>query len=160
MGRGLWWDSQLLQGQFKWLIGDLVLLVNMSGKARQVRDEWKAKLVGASQSLMQVCEVSPLVKRAVTRKMGEMEAIWDKLVKGHSLYCKSAWILLGSSESTEYLRDKARLREEAVQAAETALGEGTEDESVAVVKRLKKSVEMLKAEVEFTIPTLTDFSAE
>ena len=155
-------DSQLLRGSVQVADRVLVLLVitaEMTGRTRQIRDEWEAKLVGASQSLMQVCEASPLVRRAVTRKLGEMEGIWEKLVKNHSFYCKSAGIGLGSSDSTEYLRDKAKLREEAVQAAETALGD-TEDDSVGVVKRLKKSVEMLKAEVEFTIPTLTDFSTD
>ena len=42
----------------------------MSGKAKQGRDEWEVKLVEASQSLMQVCEATPLVRRAVTRKIG------------------------------------------------------------------------------------------
>ena len=64
--------------QFKWLIKVLVLLLitaEMTGRTRQIRDEWEAKLVGASQSLMQVCEASPLARRAVTRKLGEMEGI-------------------------------------------------------------------------------------
>ena len=126
----------------------------MSGKAKQGRDEWEVKLVEASQSLMQVCEATPLVRRAVTRKIGEMEAIWDKFLRHHGLYCKAAGVGLGSAESSEYLREKGKLREEAVQAAEAALGEDTVDESATVVKRLKKSVEMLKSEVKLSIPTL------
>ena len=68
----------------------------MSGKAKQGRDEWEVKLVEASQSLMQVCEATPLVRRAVTRKIGEMEAIWDKFLRHHGLYCKAAGVGLGS----------------------------------------------------------------
>ena len=49
----------------------------MSNQARQSRDELELKLLGASQSLLQVCGASPLVKRAVTRKVTELEA-WLK----------------------------------------------------------------------------------
>ena len=132
----------------------------MAGKARQNRDELETRLIGCHQSLLELCGAIPVQKRAVTRKLGEMEAVWDKLIKSHSLHCKSAGISLGSQESSEFLRDKERVREEAIQAAETVLGEDQEDDSAVKEKRMKKVIDKLKSEVEFAIPTLTDLSTD
>ena len=55
----------------------------MSGKAKQQRDEQELLFTGARRTLQTVCETQPLVKRAVTRKIAELEACWVKLVRYH-----------------------------------------------------------------------------
>ena len=132
----------------------------MSGKARQARDELELQFMGVRRSLQHVCETVPPVKRAVTRKVAEMEAVWGKLVRSHSLYCKAAGVGISSTESSEFMEQKALLKEEVLQTAETILGENAEEESSAVGKRLKRSVELLIAEVEFALPTLTGFTTD
>ena len=132
----------------------------MSGRARQARDELELQFMGVRRALRHVCEAEPLVKRAVTRKVAEMEAVWGKLVKSHSLYCKAAGVGISSTESSEYMEQKALLKEEVLQTAEAILGENAEEESSAVGKRLKRSVELLIAEVEFALPTLTGFTTD
>ena len=107
-----------------------------------------------------VCETTPPVKRAVTRKVAEMKAVWGKLVRSHSLYCKATGVGVSSTESSEYMEQKALLKEEVLQIAETLLGENVEEASSVVGKRLKKSVELLIAEVEFALPTLTGFTTD
>jgi hypothetical protein len=132
----------------------------MYGKARQARDELELQFMGVRRSLQHVCETTPPVKRAVTRKVAELEAVWGKLVRSHSLYCKAAGVGVSSTESSEYMEQKALLKEEVLQIAETLLGENVEEASSVVGKRLKKSVELLIAEVEFALPTLTGFTTD
>ena len=67
---------------------------------------------------------------------------------------------MGSQESSAFLRDKERVREEAIQAAETVLGEDQDDDSAVKVKGIKEVIDKLKSEVEFAIPTLTDLSTD
>ena len=80
----------------------------MSGKAKQNRDELELQFMGVRRSLLHVCEATPVVKRGVSRKVAELEEIWVKLIKSHSLYCKSAGIGISSAESSEYIDQKAR----------------------------------------------------
>ena len=47
----------------------------MSGKAKQSRDELVLQLMGVKSSLIQVCQTKPIVKRAVTRKIAELENV-------------------------------------------------------------------------------------
>ena len=130
----------------------------MSSKARQQRDEWEVKMIGAHQSVLEICGETPVHKRSVTRNLQELENIWQKLTSIHAIYCRAANIGLSSQESTEFLKEKKRLREEAIKATEIALE--VEDEDQVKVKRLKKTVEQLKTEVENTISTVEEFSAE
>ena len=132
----------------------------MAGKARQERDEIEGYLVECHQSLLRLCAANPVQKRQVTKQVGELDKIWAKLMRSHSLFCKSTNIGISSTESSEYLRDKGRLKEEALQASETALGEDVEDEASVKVKRLKKVIARLKSEVEFSISSLTDLSTD
>ena len=130
----------------------------MSGKAKQYRDEWEIKMIGVHQSILEMCAGDAVQKRALTRKMTEMENIWQKLVGSHGAYCRAAKVGLSSPESTEYLREKEKLREEILQAVEKALE--VEDKDLGSVKRLKKVLEQLKAEVEVSISAQEDFSIE
>ena len=132
----------------------------MSGKAKQNRDELVLQFMGVRSSLQQVCETSPVMKRAVTRKVADLEQIWEKLIRSHSLYCKVAAVGIESSESNEFIDQKARLKEEALQLADNALGENVEEDSAVVGKRLQRSVELLAAEVEFAMPALSGFSTD
>ena len=132
----------------------------MSGKAKQQRDEQELHFTGARRTLQTVCETQPLVKRAVTRKIAELEACWVKLVRYHGAYCKAANIGLGSTESNDFIESKANQKEESLQVAETLLGENEAEDSSVVGRRLKKSVELLIAEVEFALPTLTGFTTD
>ena len=99
----------------------------MSGKARQARDELELQFMGVRRSLQHVCETAPPVKRAVTRKVAELEAVWGKLVRSHSLYRKAAGVGISSTESSEYMEQKALLKEEVLQTAEAILGENVEE---------------------------------
>ena len=99
----------------------------MSGKAEQSRDELVLQLMGVKSSLMQVCQTKPIVKRAVTRKIAELENVWGKLIKCHSAYCKAAGVGIESTESQEFIENQAKLKEEGMQLAETALGENEEE---------------------------------
>ena len=75
----------------------------MSGKAKQNRDELVLQFMGVRSSLQQVCETSPVMKRAVTRKVAELEQIWEKLIRSHGLYCKVAAVGIESTESNEFI---------------------------------------------------------
>ena len=130
----------------------------MSGKAKQYRDEWEIKMIGVHQSILEMSAAETVQKRALTRKMTEMENIWQKLVGSHGAYCRAAKVGLSSPESTEYLKEKEKLREEILQVVEKALE--VEDKDLGTVKRLKKVLEQLKAEVEVSISALEDFSVE
>jgi hypothetical protein len=130
----------------------------MSGKARQQRDEWELKMIGVHQSILEMSAVVPVQKRALTRKMTELEDIWQKLIGSHGAYCRAAKVGLSSSESTEFLREKEKLKEEAIQVVEKALE--VEDKDVGTVRRLKKIVEQHKAEVEVAVSALEEFSSE
>ena len=101
-----------------------------------------------------------MMKRAVTRKVAELEQIWEKLIRSHGLYCKVAAVGIESSESNEFIDQKARLKEEALQLADNALGENVEEDSAVVGKRLQRSVELLAAEVEFAMPALSGFATD
>ena len=104
----------------------------MSGKAKQYRDEWEIKMIGVHQSILEMSAAEPIQKRALTRKMTEMENIWQKVVESHGAYCRAAKVGLSSPESTEYLREKEKLREEILQAVEKALE--VEDKDLGSVK--------------------------
>ena len=132
----------------------------MSGKARQDRDEAEVQFIGVRRGLLHACETTPTSKRAITRKIAELEGTWKKLLKCHTLFCKAASIGLGSAESSEFIDKHANLKEEALFTAENLIG-GNEEEDLSIVgKRLQKSVELLIAEVEFTLPTLTGFTTD
>ena len=62
----------------------------MSAKAKQLRAELEVKLIGAHQGLLSICAAAPVQKRAVRRKLDELETIWERLVKSHSQYCVTA----------------------------------------------------------------------
>ena len=130
----------------------------MSAKAKQARDEWETKLIGSKESLMQMSQVTPVVKRSVTKKLAELDSIWANLQTSHSVSCRHAAIGLGSSESRAYLREISRLRDEGDAAAETALGE--EDPDELTVRRLKRSISILQSEVSFAIPIIQSFADE
>ena len=132
----------------------------MSGKAKQNRDEAEVQFLGVRRGILHACETKPLIRRAVTRKVAELEASWNKLLKTHTLYCTTAGIGLGSAESCEFIDKNANLKEEAIQTAETLLGDNEEEDATLVGKRLKRSVELLIAEVEYTIPTLNGFTSD
>ena len=126
----------------------------MSGKAKQNRDEWDIKMIGVHQSILEMSAAQPVQKRALSRKMTEMENIWQKLIGSHGAYCRAAKVGLSSTESTEFLKEKERLKEEIIQAVEKALD--VEDKDVGTVKRLKKVEEQLKAEVEVSVSALQE----
>ena len=130
----------------------------MSAKAKQARDEWEIKLIACKESLVQVSQATPVVKRTVTKKLAELSSVWAKLQTSHSVYCRHAGVGLGSSESREYLRDVGKLKDEAEGAAETALGE--EDPDELTVRRLKRSVSTLQSEVSFAIPAIQSCADE
>ena len=54
--------------------------ITMSARAKQQRDEWEVKLVAANQSFLQMCSTIPVQKRAVTRMVTELQAVWDKFI--------------------------------------------------------------------------------
>ena len=130
----------------------------MSAKAKQARDEWEIKLIACKESLVQVSQATPVVRRTVTKKLTELSSIWAKLQTSHSVYCRHAGVGLGSSESRDYLREVGKLKDEAEGAAETALGE--EDPVDLTVRRLKRSISTLQSEVSFTIPTIQSLADE
>ena len=132
----------------------------MSGKAKQNRDELLLQFMGVRSSLMQVCENTPVIKRAVTRKVTELDSIWSKLIRSHNVYCKAAGIGVVSTESSEFIDQNARQKEEALQLADTVLGDNEEEENTVIGMRLQRSVKLLMAEVEFALPTLTGFSTD
>ena len=115
-------------------------------------------MIGVHQSILEMRAAEPVQKRALTRKMTEMENIWQKLVGSHAAYCRAANVGLSSPESTEYVKEKEKWREEILQVVEKALE--VEDKDLGAVKRLKKVLEQLKAEVEVSISALEDFSTE
>ena len=59
----------------------------MSRKAKQNRDEAEVQFLGVRRGILHACETKPLIRRAVTRKVAELEASWNKLLKAHTLYC-------------------------------------------------------------------------
>ena len=130
----------------------------MSSKAKQQRDEWELKMIGVHQTVLEMCAETPIQKRAVTRKMTVLENIWQKLIESHVNYCRSAEIGFSSSESTEFLREIERLRGKAIQVAEKALE--VEDVDVVKARRLRKTVEQLKSEIDVAISTLEEFDVE
>ena len=89
----------------------------MAGKARQERDEIEGYLVECHQSLLRLCAANPVQKRQVTKQVGELDKIWAKLMRSHSLFCKSTNIGISSTESSDYLRDRGRLKEDSLQAS-------------------------------------------
>ena len=115
--------------------------------------------MGACQSIEQACSTDPVVRRTVTRKMGEMEGIYDKLVKSHSFYCKVAGMGLRSSDSSEYMNEMNKLKFSATQLAQTVLGDDEEASKAANLKRNRKLVETLKTEVECAIPSLMELTS-
>jgi hypothetical protein len=56
----------------------------MSAKAKQARDEWEIKLIACKESLVQVSQATPVVRRTVTKKLTELSSIWAKLQTSHS----------------------------------------------------------------------------
>ena len=74
----------------------------MSAKAKQQRDEWEVKMIGVHQSILEVCGETPVQKRSVTRKLQELDKIWEKLTSIHAIYCRAANIGLSSPDSTEF----------------------------------------------------------
>ena len=132
----------------------------MSGKARQDRDEAEVQFIGVRRGLLHACETTPTSKRAITRKIAELEGTWKKLLKCHTLFCKAASIGLGSAESSEFIDKHANLKEEALFTAENLIGDNEEEDLSIVGKRLQRSVELLIADVEFTLPTLTGFTTD
>ena len=130
----------------------------MAGKAKQARDEWEIKLLGVHQTLMDMCGLEPIQKRAVTRKMTELDNIWQRLIENHGHYCRAAKIGISSKDSTDFLREKEKLKEEVTQMVETALA--IEDVGVGKIKRLKKLIEHLKSDVDIAISTLEDLVTE
>ena len=131
----------------------------MSAKAKQLRAEWEVKLIGAHQGLLTICAATPVQKRAVRRKLDELESTWERLVKSHSQYCVSASVSPTSTESVEFMREKEKLREEAIQATESVLGE-EEDKTEATRKRIKKHADKLKSYVEANLTTLEGLAGE
>ena len=132
----------------------------MSSKARQDRDEAEVQFMGSRRGLLLACETKPVVRRAITRKIAELEGAWKKLLKCHTIYCKAAGVGLGSIESNEFIDKNVSLKEEAILTAETILGDNVEEDQTLVGKRLQRSVELLMAEVEFTLPTLNNFTTD
>ena len=128
----------------------------MSAKAMQLRTDLEVKLIGAHQGLLLLCAEVPVQKRAVRRKLGELETTWEKLVISHSTFCASAQVSPSSNESKEFIREKEKLREEAVQAAETALGE--DDKTDVIAKRSKKHSDKLKTFVEANLTSLEELA--
>ena len=129
----------------------------MSSRAKQQRDEWELKMIGVHQSVLEMCAETPIQKRAVKRKMTDLENIWQKLIESHANYCRSAKIGMSSSESTEFMRAKVELKEEAIQVVEKALD--VEDNDVGVARRLRKTVEQLKSEIDISISSLEEIAA-
>ena len=112
----------------------------MSAKFKQSRNETETQFLGAVWGLKKACETSPLLKRAVTRKIAEMESLYNKLLKCHTLYCKAASISLDSNESMEYINGKADKKEEVLSVAETLLGENEEESSSKLAKKMQGQV--------------------
>ena len=119
----------------------------------------EVKLIGAHQGILTICAAAPVQKRAVRRKLDELETTWERLVKSHSQYCVSASVSPASTESVEFMREKEKLREEAIQAAESALGE-EEDKSEVTGKRIKKHADKLKSYVDANLTTLEGLAGE
>ena len=82
----------------------------MSGKAKQQRDEWELKMIGVHQSVLEMSAEAPVQKRALSRKLADMESIWQKLIGSHGIYCRAANVGLSSPDSTEFLREKEKLK--------------------------------------------------
>ena len=85
----------------------------MSAKARGDREEQELKLLGAHQVIMELCVKAPLQRaerRAAERKLGELEAIWNRLVSSHRLYCKFSSVGLDSEESREFIFAKQKMK--------------------------------------------------
>ena len=78
---------------------------------------WEVKLIGASQSLLHVCEWTPFVKGAVTGKFRDIEE-----------ECRVADIGKRSAESIKFIRELGMVREENNPVVETARGE--DDDSI------------------------------
>ena len=131
----------------------------MSAKAKQLRAELEVKLIGAHQGILTICAAAPVQKRAVRRKLDELETTWERLVKSHSQYCVSASVSPTSTESVEFMREKEKLREEAIQAAESALGD-EEDKTEVTGKRIKKHADKLKSYVDANLTTLEGLAGE
>ena len=135
----------------------------MSAKAKKDRDELELKLIGAHQAILDLCGSSPLQragKRAADRKLGELENIWERLVGSHREYCKHGGLSLDSEESKEFIFAKQKMKDEAIQAVESAQGEDDCTSDEAKIKRLKKTVAVLQREVGFNLPALVEFSTE
>ena len=130
----------------------------MSAKAKQARDEWETKLIACKETLMQVSQATPLLKRSVTKKLAELTSIWGKLQTSHCVYCRHAGIGISSTESREYLREQGKVKEEGDMTAETALGE--EDPDDVTVRRLKRAINTLQSEVGFAIPAIEGLADE
>ena len=130
----------------------------MSAKAKQSRDEWEVKLLACKETLVQVSQASPLLKRSVTKKLAELTSIWGKLQASHAAYCRHAGVGISSPESREYLRDMGKVKEEGDLAAETALDE--EDPDELTVRRLKRTMNTLISEVSFALPAIEGLAEE
>ena len=100
------------------------------GERRWPREQDNKEMSGNSDSWGLVSLLSKLVVlvlwlggQYITRKMGEMEGIYDKLIKYHSFYCKVAGMGLRSSDSSEYMNEMNKLKFGATQTAQTVLGD-------------------------------------
>ena len=130
----------------------------MSSNAKKSRDEWETKLIACKETLVQVSQATPLLKRSVTKKLAELTSIWEKLQASHAGFCRHAGVGISSTESREYLRDMGKVKEEGDLAAETALGE--EDTDEVTVRRLKRAINTLQSEVGFAIPAIEGLADE
>ena len=120
----------------------------MATKAKEHRDEAEVHLIGAYQDLQEVVAETPVRKRAVGKAVSNLAQAWEKLQKRHAEYCRLGKISLSSTESMEYLREKGKLRREAMTAAEELLGNSGEDEDRKATTNLETELFQLKLGVE------------
>ena len=118
----------------------------------------ETKLIACKETLIQVSQATPLLKRSVTKKLAELTSIWGKVQTSHCVYCRHAGIGISSTESREYLREQGKVKEEGEMTAETALGE--EDPGDVTVRRLRRAINTLQSEVGFAIPAIEDLADE